>query len=97
MVKLLCHYHPILKRKPDGYGGSVSLESFNNDHFVAKATIGYLSFQGKRADLDEYEYEYDAKASMLPIQIGLKYYPKVIRKHSKGVFYFRRNRNHAPV
>jgi hypothetical protein len=69
-----------------GYGGSIGLESFNNDHVVLRATAGYLSFQGKRAHLDEYEYEYDAKVSMLPIQIGLKYYPKVIREFPKGLF-----------
>lgn len=69
-----------------GFGGSISLESFNNDHFVIRATTGYLSFLEKRANLDEYEYEYDAKVSMLPVQIGLKYYPKVIRKFPKGFF-----------
>ena len=68
-----------------GFGGSLRVESSLGKHISGMATIGYLGFA-------QQELSYSGtpptttKVKAIPIQAGLKYYPKNIIETPKGFF-----------
>ena len=68
-----------------GLGGSLRVEFPSGKHISAIATIGYLGF-AKKELLYSGTPPTTARFNAIPIQAGVKYYPKERKETPKGVF-----------
>jgi len=67
-----------------GFGGSIRLESSWKKHISGMATIGYLSFAKNNPYSSAPATTSEFKA--IPIQVGIKYYPKEKTEIAKGFY-----------